>query len=299
MTAAAGLGLSDEDLPGLFGAADAASLEGQSRYLGTTRLRLWLAIAAAACGVFPVKVGQIDLAAIATALALVGVVLTEVGLRTDKPEERWYDGRTLAESAKSLGWRFSVGATPFPCGGDENATEQRFTRQLRQLLADAPVTSISPPDRGAITEGMRRLRAADLATRRACYLEHRVDDQQRWYARKAIDSERQARHWQTGLFVIEGVGIAAALARAVGYVQLDLAGVVAALIAAGGAWSGMRQLSTLARAYTFAANDLAIVRDSLQGASTESSWADEVADAEDAVSREHTMWRASRSRAAE
>lgn len=58
----------------------------------------------------------------------------------------------------------------------------------------------------------------------------------------------------------------------------------------------MRQFSTLARAYTFAANDLAIVRDSLPSATTESSWAGETADAEEEVSREHTMWRASRSR---
>lgn len=61
-----------------------------------TRLRLWTAIAAAVLGVFPLKVGP-----------------TEVGLRTDEPEERWYDGRALAESAKSLAWRFSVGAMPF------------------------------------------------------------------------------------------------------------------------------------------------------------------------------------------
>ncbi len=272
MTAAARLRLTDEDLPGLFEAADSASVLGQRRYLGMTRWRLWLAIVAAAFGVFPVKVGVVDLAAIATALALVGVVLIEIGLRTEKPEERRYDGRALAESAKSLAWRFSVGAAPFPRSGNEKATEQQFADQLRRLLSDAPDTGIRASGRGGVTEGMRRLRAADLAARRSSYLEHRVDDQRAWYMRKSDENERQSRKWQTGLFVIEGAGIAAAVARAVGFVQLDLAGVVAALIAAGAAWSGMRQLDKLARAYAFAANDLAIVRDRLASATGESDW---------------------------
>jgi hypothetical protein len=297
MTTAVGPRLNDEDLPGLFEAADTASVRGQRQYLRMTTLRLWLAIAAAALGVFPVKVGDIDLAAIATALALVGVVLTEKGLQTEKPEEHWYDGRTLAESAKSLAWRFNVGAVPFQLGGDEAETEARFTEQMRQLLADAPATSIVPSSRGAVTEGMRRLRAADLAARRTSYLEQRVDDQREWYARKANESEHRARKWQNGLFVIEAAGIAAAVARAVGYVQIDLAGVVAALIAAGAAWSGMKQWSNLKRAYTFASVDLAMVRDRLAGVTSEQAWAAEVADAEEAVNREHTMWRASRSRA--
>lgn len=289
-------GLRDQDLPGLFEAADTASLDGQRRYVRSVRLRLLLAVVAAATGAIPLHVGRLDVAAIGTAVALAAVTVTELNLKSSRPEDRWYDGRTLAESAKSLAWKFSAGGRPFEKVGDEHANELRFIRQMHKLLEDAPTTSIRPSQRPVVTEAMRALRAAPLATRKAAYLESRIGDQQRWYAARAARSERQAGFWRAGLLTIEVVGICAALAKAVDVVRIDLAGVVAALIAAGTAWVSLRQLSTLARAYTFVANELAIVRSRLELVEDEAAWAGEVADAEDAISREHTMWRASRTR---
>ncbi len=97
---------------------------------------------------------------------------------------------------------------------------------------------------------------------------------------------------------IEILGISAALAKVVGYLNVDLAGVVAAMIAAGTAWVNLRQYTTLSRAYTFAAHELTMARERLERTTDEESWAAEAADAEEAVSREHIMWRASRSRSA-
>ncbi|MEU4445365.1 DUF4231 domain-containing protein [Actinosynnema sp. NPDC050801] len=289
-------GLGDDDLPGLFEAADSASLDGQHRYIRAVRLRLLLAVTAAATGAVPLIMGRVDVAAIGTAIALAAVTVTELNLKAARPEDRWYDGRALAESAKSLAWKFSVGGLPFDKDGGEGATEHRLIQQMHELLEDAPPTSIKPSQRPVVTEGMRLLRAAPLAERKAAYLEARIADQQRWYTAKAARNERLAGWWRAGLLAIEVVGICAALAKAVGAVRFDLAGVVAAVIAAGTAWISLRQLSTLARAYTFAANELAIVRGRLELVQDEASWASEVADAEEAVSREHTMWRASRTR---
>ncbi|MGX7829043.1 SLATT domain-containing protein [Actinokineospora sp. 24-640] len=54
-------------LPGLFDSADNASIAGQRRYVNAVRLRLTLAVVAAATGVVAWKVGTrgIDLAAMA------------------------------------------------------------------------------------------------------------------------------------------------------------------------------------------------------------------------------------------
>jgi SMODS and SLOG-associating 2TM effector domain 3/SMODS and SLOG-associating 2TM effector domain 1 len=291
-------GLTDADLPGLFEAADAASLEGQRQHVRTVRFRLVLAVVAAFTGVFSWRVGgRIDLAAIGTALALVAISLTELNVKSFRPADRWYDGRALAESAKSLAWRYSVGGVPFTRADDEGAVKRRFIRQMAHLLEEAPTTSIKPSQRPVITEQMAALRASDLATRKAAYLSARIGDQQEWYSRKADFNEKLAARWRTTLVVIEVLGIAAALAKAVSFVTLDLAGIIAAVIAAGTAWMSLRQYSTLARAYTFAAHELAIARGRLELVVDEGSWAEEVADSEEAVSREHTMWRASRSRA--
>lgn len=291
-------GLSDADLPGLFEAADAASLEGQRHYVRAIRISLVLAVVAAITGVLSWTVGThgIDLAAFGTALALIGIFATEFYVSSVRPADQWYDGRAFAESAKSLAWRYSVGGIPFAVNGDEVETRRRFSEQMSELLDDVK-TSIKPSQRPVVTERMAALRASDLPTRKAAYLTGRIEDQRRWYSRKAEQNGTLAGRWRTALLVIEALGIVAAIIKAFGVVTIDLAGIVAAIIAAGTAWASLRQFSTLARAYTFAANELAIASDRLERATEETIWAAEVADSEEAVSREHTMWRASRSRA--
>jgi conflict system pore-forming effector with SLATT domain len=292
-------GLTDSDLPGLFEAADTASLDGQRRYVRTVRFRLVLAVVAAVTGALTWRIGAhgIDLAAIGTVIALVTIPLTELTIRSAKPEDRWYDGRALAESAKSLAWRYSVGGVPFAKEDDDTVVERRFVEQMSRLLDEAPTESIRPSQRPVITEQMAALRESDVATRRDTYLRHRIIDQQQWYSRKALLNERLADRWRFVLVIVEVVGICAALAKVVGYIDLDLAGATAAIIAAGTAWVSLKQFTTLARAYTFAAHELTIARSRLERSADENAWASEVADSEEAVSREHTMWRASRSRA--
>lgn len=291
-------GLADADLPGLFEAADSASLAGQRQYARTVRLRLLLVLLAAITGMISLRTGPagIDLAAVGTAIALSAISLTQLSLKTSRPQDRWYDGRALAESAKSLAWRYSVCGVPYTRQDNEEATEHRLVEQMSRLLDEAPTTSIRSSRRPAVTATMRRLRAADLATRKAAYLRCRIIDQQAWYASRAEFNERRESLWRTSLLVIEILGVTAALAKAAGFIDLNLAGLAAALIASGMAWINLRQHATLARAYTFAANELAIVHSRLKLVEDEENWAVEVADSEEAVSREHTMWRASRSR---
>lgn len=288
-------GLADGDLPGLFQGADAASVLGQRRHVRAVRLRLAFAIVAAATGVASFRVGtaDIDLLAIGTVLALFIVLTVEVYLKSIRPEDTWYDGRALAESAKSLGWRYAVGGAPFPRHGAD--ARAQYADGLRLLLEDSPTTSIRPTGAPAVTRAMQEVRDSPLAVRREVYLRDRVADQKSWYERNAARNEALAHRWGFMLLAVEVVGIMAALCRAVGLVEIDLAGVVAAFIAAGAAWLAVRQYATNARAYTYAVHELSIAYDRLAVIEDEDAWASEVADAEEAVSREHTMWRASRS----
>jgi hypothetical protein len=282
-------GLVDGDLPGLFEAADAASVRGQREYVSGVRWRLVLAVAAAGLGVVP---GRVEAAGVAVAFAVMLVV--ELRLRARRPEEVWYDGRAVAESAKSLAWRYSVSGLPFG-QGDEGEAERRFAAELGTLLDDVPTREVGTSARPPVTERMRVLRGSDLGARKAAYLAGRVDDQREWYARKAAVNKTLAQRWRLVMLAAEVVGIVAALGRVAGVFNIDLAGILATIIAGGAAWSGMRQHSTLARAYTFAAEELTIARGRLAAVVDEETWAREVNDAEEAVSREHTMWRASRS----
>ena len=211
-----------------------------------------------------------------------------------KPEQTWYDGRALAESARTLAWRYAVGAAPFARNVNLNA-DDNYLYQLGQLLRDAPNVTIEPSTRPAISTTMREIRGADLKERRDIYIERRIADQQQWYTRKAKWNSHRALYWKTALLTAEVVGVVTILLRAADIIAIDLVGVVATAVGTGAAWLAVKQHDSLSRAYAFAANELGIVRGRLELIDDEEPWAGEAADAEEAISREHTMWRASRS----
>ncbi|WP_433555794.1 DUF4231 domain-containing protein [Pseudonocardia xinjiangensis] len=288
--------LPDSALPGLFHAADRASLAAQRRFLIASRLRLGLLVAAAVSGALTLMNHRaIDFAAVGTVVALLGSAVVELWLLKDRPERTWYDGRALAESAKTTAWRFAVAGAPFGAALDARTAERLLADQLMALLRDAPSSSIGLTSGMAITTPMRTLRASDLEHRRATYVRERIDDQISWYATKARQNERHGSYWRIALLTVEATGVVAALFRATGHIRFDLAGIVAAVAAAFVAWLSLKQHESLARAYAFAANELAIASTRLHTAHDETGWSTEVDNAEQAISREHTMWRASRS----
>ncbi|WP_460702728.1 SLATT domain-containing protein [Luteococcus sediminum] len=100
-------------------------------------------------------------------------------------------------------------------------------------------------------------------------------------------------HEISGLVSAEVIALVLAALRVFGGWDVDLAGLMAAIIAAGGAWVAVKQFSPLAAAYSMAAMELTIQADKLRTI-PEHDWPLVAADAEEAISREHTMWLASR-----
>ncbi|MGW1755936.1 DUF4231 domain-containing protein [Streptomyces mirabilis] len=288
-------GLTDSQLPALFLTADSASISGQRNYIRGTRWRLILSIVAAVFATLSFRLGNSpDLAAATVALAFLITVFIEIWMLTEKPEKTWYDGRALAESTKTLSWRYAVAADPFPTNLVGQDADRQFNDELRTLLREAPSTEIVPVTSSTVTESMTRLRNSALAQRKEIYLKDRIENQLKWYGGKAQFNMKLARRWRIILITIEGLGVTAAMLRVIDTIDFDLPGILAALLGAGAAWFAVRQYESLGRAYTFAASDLSTIYARLQLVSNEADWAQEAADAEEAISREHTMWRASR-----
>ncbi|GAB2881755.1 DUF4231 domain-containing protein [Streptomyces mayteni] len=287
MSGAAGE-LRDDDLPVMFRSSDTASLIGQRRYIRGTKSRLALAVAAALCGALNHQVALVGLV-----VAFVATLCVDAWLLAERPEQAWYDGRALAESTKTLAWRYAVGGAPFPADLPQEDALRRFHERLEALLREAPATSLAPAGSIAATDTMTALRSLGFPERKRTYLRYRIEDQQQWYTAKAAANTTHARRWRLVLIAVEGLGLGAAILRLAGLVTFDLAGIIAAVLGAGSAWFAVRQYETLGRAYTFAATELSIIHQRLARADAR-SWAQDVADAEEAISREHTMWRAAR-----
>jgi hypothetical protein len=289
-------GIAHTDLPGLFQASDAASSRAQRRYLYLVALDLGVMIAGAALGA--VSVTSSDLKqelALASAVSIaIGFALT-FALEAQHLSATWYDGRAVAESAKTTAWRYMMCADPYLRELAEPDVDRTFTSALdsflreRKSLAGSLSTELfALPE---ITDAMRRIRASSCADRKALYVESRLADQRLWYAQRAEHNAERARF----LFVLVLVSQALALIAAIAVVRwpdtaINLAGVFAAVAAALIAWTQLKKYEELATMYGLTAQELRSVEDRARHVTDEEQFTRFVLTAESAISREHALW---------
>lgn len=287
--------LSDEQFPAFFLASDAASGKAQRAALRGNRIRLIGAIAAAIGGAFSLSVGRVDVWALVSLIGFIAAFAAELYMALQHPERDWYQARAGAESAKTLSWRYAVCADPFFAELPEQEADNLFRARISQVARQvSQAVALPSGDGSSPTPPMRVIRKSSIGVRREVYLEDRTRAQRDWYTRKAAANKQASAYWRGTLLTAELVAVALAAIRLSGGWDIDLAGVLAAGIGAGAAWLALKQHTTLRSAYALTAAELEKQIATLT-AVEDADWPESVADAEEAISREHTMWLASRS----
>ncbi|WP_327074025.1 DUF4231 domain-containing protein [Kitasatospora purpeofusca] len=295
-------GVEAQLLPELFRATDRASIAGQQETLRWYRGLISMLVVAAVVGSLPGPddKGAADITPLFSVVAFMVAGYFWARLRRGNPQARWYEARAAAESVKTLAWKYSVRARPFEGDAESADVDRVYLLQLEDVLRAFEDPAIVPPDAVAeITPEMRRVRAESLTSRRTLYLRTRVEGQRTWYRSRAESCESQAVTWGLAVAALIIVGAAAAVAQATGALQVHVFGATSAAAASVIAWTQLKQLRPLAAAYQLAARELENVGNQLsdldlRGPDAERGWARLAAEAEDAVSREHTTWRAKR-----
>ena len=279
----------EDHMPALYSATEALSANGQARFRRLTALSLGLLILAAVGGVIDSSWGGW-----LSAIAFVSSLLTTALWMFRRTETDWYDGRAGAESTKSMTWKFAVGGQPY--GVDERDAETRYRGDVEGLIAEFNRlgSSLHAPAHPGGTSPLMDLRMESLQERRDIYREQRISDQRDWYARRASEHRASARRWQTVMVCAQILGIAAAVLKGVDVVHVDLLSLLAVVAASVSAWTNAGDYLRTARAYDFAALELDVILGLIGDQNTEEEWMSYVADAEQAMSREHTMWLARR-----
>ncbi|MGY4433980.1 hypothetical protein ACVWWO_006457 [Bradyrhizobium sp. F1.13.1] len=283
-----------EDYPALFLAADDTSNNNQSFFLWLIRGEyLTLVLAAILSMSFLHGVGYHLIYAGVFFIGL-AILLTRA---LSKPEQIWYGCRALAESVKTLTWRYMMHATPFEGGGvgGEQQARSEFRNQLHAVF-DAnrevakKITSVWST-KEQISTAMDRVRAMNRADRMNYYLSKRVDDQRGWYARKAGINKRNAFVWvciSCAAYILAGGMTLSRIAWPDWpYWPIEPLIVIAASIVG---WMQIKKFNELTAAYTVAAHEIGLIRPMAQDADNDKKFSTFVNDAEQAFSREHTLW---------
>jgi SMODS and SLOG-associating 2TM effector domain 3/SMODS and SLOG-associating 2TM effector domain 1 len=287
-------GFAETDYPALYLAADVVSNDGQRVFVLLSRLELILLILAAGIGVaisFAGVVGNRILAASAAVL-LFGALIVRSVARSSDPSKRWFEGRAVAESVKTLAWKYMACANPMTPGNAH--ADDVFTGFLGEVIAEhaglaAPRTVSTQGLPQQITPAMRHIRKLPFEERRTTYLEQRVRDQLRWYSKRAREHKRRSDFW----FVVGVVSEMAAIAYAVLLVVTpswpNVIGLLATFTAASATLARLRGDNEVSQRYGLAAQELAMIQHRLE-ASTTHTFSERVMEAEAAISREHKMW---------
>ena len=260
-------------LPGLHDAASRTSRSGKNTYL---RLILISLVALTAASIAGAVAGR------GAAIAAIAFFLLASSLRfyltANRPERSWYDGRALAESVKTLAWRYAVGGHPFPISLPPEELDRRYIATIQRLLGSLRGVYLTPYAEGSstISTSMRESRALTLEERRDRYLAGRIEAQERWYGSRAASSQRRYQLWAVGTLALEFGGVLGGVVIVATDISFDLLGIFAAAAAATLAWVETNQYANLAHSYSNAAQELAAVRSLASHVNTEGAWAEYV-----------------------
>jgi hypothetical protein len=301
MSAERGSGVEYNDLPALFRSADGAANTAHRQYSLITTTNLILILVSAILGSLFVGGETTARETITVSMTIVGaivlsacVILTAVTQMLHL-EQVWHDGRAVAESVKTLAWRYMMGCEPYSQRLDMTRAQNLFLSDLSSLLeartSFASRLGGTPATMPQITSRMRDVRSLDLENRKKVYLTARLDDQVNWYANRAERSRKSSGR----LFFFMIVSLIAAIIAAILIINwpgspVNPIGFLVNLALAFLTWLERGRHEELAQSYGIAAQELGLIRERLAVVATDEQLSEFVSDAEKAVSREHTLW---------
>jgi hypothetical protein len=287
------LKIENKTLPGLYKSSNKASLDAQSNYFfGLKSYLILLIIAALISFLWPKDV----IAAILSAVLFLITLFILMGLKYYKPDDRWYNGRAVAESVKTRSWRWAMRAEPYQDCSNVEIVSKQFINDLKSILHQNRSLSESlPPEEGLqapISNTMSKIRGLTTTERLEIYKEQRIDDQAKWYSLNSIENKKKAKNLFIASIILHSIAILMLLYR----IKDPLMGLpIEVLATAAGAvltWLQAKKHNELISSYSLTAHEIVLIKGEALSIRTEEELSTFVLDSENAFSREHTQWTA-------
>lgn len=285
--------MNDTDFPPLYQAANDASNGAQKQFLLALGINLSCLVLAAAMSV--INYPHASFAVTQTLILLISLGLS-IYLAVKQPQRIWYGTRALAESVKTVTWRYVMRAEPFDL--PDQIAHRHFVCSLQKIFDTNKHISSHAVNFGVsevVTEGMAAIRMSELANCREIYRTGRIRDQLNWYRKKAKWNKHRSRAWFVALVTANALALISAAFRiefpTVEHWPTD---VFVALSAALLAWTQTKQFQELSATYTLTAHEILLLGETIPKSDEQRLFSNFVGDAENAFSREHTQWQARR-----
>ena len=283
--------MGQEDYPIFYRIADSISIEQQKKYFLLLFLNLLLLILGASLTIFENN-------RIINVLTLVLFVISFLFLWISNklnPLDLWYNGRAVAESVKSMTWKWMMKAKPYTSEVLQDSCEnlrtdfQTLMKQNRTIFGHFNYEE--DPGFYSITEKMRNIRESDIEDRIIFYSKNRIQNQLGWYQTKV---NRFTKIYKYLFFVVISFYVVITILMILSIVnpnRIFPIEILSTLVASFISWMEAKKYNELSSAYKLAIDDIKLVESSLKDVGrTEKEFTEFVVNSENAFSREHTQW---------
>jgi SMODS and SLOG-associating 2TM effector domain 3/SMODS and SLOG-associating 2TM effector domain 1 len=277
------------DYPSLYQSASDLSQNAQNAFFRAFLLHMIFLATASAISVVNSPEAEV---AILQAMVLMGALGCAVYLYLGRPDRHWYSGRAVAESIKTITWRYISKAEPF--NNSDAIDRNNFSLKLKAIVDQNKEVAgllITHLEGLQISTEMDRQRGLLVADRLNFYKNSRIIDQQNWYAKKAKDNRLMVNIFYIALLLTITIAIFFSIAK-IQYpkVQFWPTDFFVTLAAAFLSWIQAKRFQELSASYALAAHEISLIRQQACLAMNDVELSTFVGDAENAFSREHTQW---------
>ncbi|WP_312900713.1 DUF4231 domain-containing protein [Chryseobacterium taichungense] len=288
--------MKDLDYPNYFIAGDSVSRRAQECYIKLIGIDLLLMIFSAALSVYNYQSEESKtIVYVISGLMLFGAFSISIILRVRKYEDYWYMGRALAESCKTLTWRYTMFSEDFGKNIPAQEAEKRFKDKINMVKDQFHdlnnVINTKEINLPFITDEMKGIRALSLDKRIEYYLKHRIQNQIDWYSSNAENNKNHYEIWFAVVIVLQFLALIS-IVFLIKYPlsNYNLVGLFSTISASGLSWLQVKKYQENKEAYTMANAELNLIKAEAEYLKTDDEFSKYVLDSENAMSREHTMW---------
>lgn len=291
-----------EDLPGIYYSASEASMNAQQAFLLLIKINIGLLLVLAILSAININFISKDyqyLIPLASSVLMIVSIIITYATEAGKYEKKWYDGRAIAESLKTLSWKFMMKAEPF-YGLTKDEAESKFLSDFKEIKnAIRPTGELfggnTQANEHQLTDKMKEVYASDLETRKGTYEKNRINGQKKWYSKNSgANATKAGRFFWTIIGLQSFTVLSALLMISMPDSAFNPTGLVTTAVAALMTWMQVKQYRNLAESYGVTATELSLIEDTIPSITTNKEFSGFVAESETAISREHTLWRARR-----
>jgi len=214
-----------------------------------------------------------------------------------KPEKDWYVGRAVSESVKTLSWRFMMRSEPFNTDTEQESINT-FTDRLKDIIIEANKEGFSAkdvsPHSDVITPKMTEVRNLTYLERKDFYSKYRINDQVEWYGKESIRNGNLAVTYGIVLITFQVVAAIYLYFFSQFLEVFKLNEVMIYVATATISILEMNKHKDLRQSYALTKSELTFISTRFGSIQDKNELNQFVLEAEQAISREHTMWLARR-----